>query len=151
MRCLLVPAGLIVKSAKLDAQVIALLHEVKPPGEFPQSPLRFFAQTLPKLITLKEKPRVPKIDAKRAIVNRPGFGRLLADVEISDAQIAPDDGETAVEFRAPFPKADGFLVTAAVVKQIAEIVGGAGILRVDADGGFENGNLLEAGWETIIG
>src|SRR5439155_20371148 len=126
-----------------------LLHEIEPAGEFPQAPFRFLAKALPKLVALKEKSGVPRIGAKRALVSRAGFGRLLADVEIADAQIAPDDREVTVEFRAAFPKADGFLVTPAVVKQIAEIIWGARVFGISTHGGFKNCNLLEAGGKTI--
>ena len=116
LRCLFVLAGLTVKGAKLDAQVIALLHEVKPFGKFAQSPLRFLAKALPKLIALEKETGVLGVGAKRAIVGRPGFGGLLSDIEIPNAEIAPGGGEIAVEFRAALPKANSFLVTATVVK-----------------------------------
>src|SRR5258706_1794909 len=151
LRCLVVLAGLIVERAKLEAQVIALLHEVEAAGEFPQSSLRFLAKALPKLVALEEESRVFWVGAKRTIVSRPGFGWPLADVEIANAETAPNDGEIRVQFRAPFPKADSFLVSAAVEEQIAEMIRRPGVLRVGAHGGFENGNLFETGWEAVVG
>jgi hypothetical protein len=51
--CFLVLPGLIVKGAKLNTEVIALLREVKPPGQFAQSPLRLLTKALPKLVALE--------------------------------------------------------------------------------------------------
>ena len=144
LRRFVVQAGLTVKGAKLDAQVIALLHEVKPFGKFAQSPLRFLAKALPKLIALEKETGVLGVGAKRAIVGRPGFGGLLSDIEIPNAEIAPHDGENKVEFRAAFPKVNGFVVTAAIVEEIAEIIWSAGVPDIGTHGGFQNCNLFEA-------
>ena len=42
------------------------------------------------------------------------------------------------------------VVPAAVVKQIAEIIRRAGVARIGAHGGFENGNLLQPRRKTIV-
>ena len=55
-----------------------------------------------------------------------------------------------IEFRAAFPKLNRFRVPAAVVKQIAEIIRRAGVVRIGAHGGFENGNFFQARRKTII-
>src|SRR5437870_2967088 len=77
LRGLLVLTGLIVKRTKLDTQIIAPPHQVKPHDEFPQSPLWLFAKPLPKLVALEEEAGVIWVGAERAIVSRASFGRLL--------------------------------------------------------------------------
>ncbi len=96
-------AGLVVKRAKLDAQIIALSHELGSPRQFAEAFRGRFAETFPELVALVEEPRIGGICLESFVVGRSRFCRLTADVEPADAKIAPDDGEIWVEPGAALP------------------------------------------------
>ena len=73
-----VPAGLIVKRAKLDAQIVALPDELRIFFQFAQAPFRFFAQPFPKLVALVKQARVRRIGVERLVVSGPRLCRFFA-------------------------------------------------------------------------
>ena len=75
----------------------------------------------------------------------------MTDVEVTDAEIAPDDGAGGIESGAAFPECDRLGMTAAVVEQVPEVVRCSASSGLGAHRGFENGDLLEARGEAVIG
>ena len=69
---------------------------------------------------------------------------------MTNSKIAPHDGKIFIHSCGFFPERNRFHVSAAVVKQITEIVSCLGIARIDTHGGFENGDFLQSRRETII-
>ena len=110
--------------------------------QFAQTLRRLLAKTFPKLIAFVEQARIVWVRLDRAVVSGASLGRQAANVEVADAQIAPDDGELRIKFCAAFPKLNRLGMTAAVVEQIAQILRRAGVRWIRGHGGFENGDLL---------
>src|SRR6478736_3778403 len=131
---LVVLSGLVVKRTKLHAQVVALLDELEMFLQVAQTFRGVFTETFPKLIALKQQPSISGIGSERPIVYGPRLGGLVANVEIADAKIAPDDGELRIQFGAALPKLDRFLMTATVIEQVAQIIRRARIARIGAHG-----------------
>ncbi len=105
----------------------------------------------PELVLFEEEARVRGVGLERALVGLSGFGGFALDVEVGDAEVAPGDRVGGVEQDALFPEAYGFVVTSAIVEEVAEVVGGAGFIGVGADGGLEDIDFLEAGGEAVVG
>src|SRR5689334_7559447 len=75
--CLAVLSSLIVKRAKFDTQIIAAFDEIQPLAQFPQVPLGFLTEALPKLIAFIKKPRIDRIGAERAFISCSCHRRLM--------------------------------------------------------------------------
>ena len=143
-------AGLVVERAQFHGQIVALRNEVR---DFSSSRKRlsgFSPSRFQSWSRSKSSRASAGLALKRLFVGGAGLGRFLRNVEIADAEIAPDDGKVRVQLRAAFPEPDGFLVAAAVVKQVAQVIRRAGVARVGAHGGFENRDFLQPRRETII-
>src|SRR5580693_4291634 len=82
-------ASLIVKRAKLDAQVVALPDKAGISFQFSQTFFRFFTEPLPNLVALVKQSRVRTVGDERLFVSGARFCRLSANVEIADAEISP--------------------------------------------------------------
>src|ERR1035437_1778197 len=78
-------AGLIVKGAKLDAQIIALPDEAGIFFQFAQALLRFFAKPFPELVAFVEQPGISGICPESLVVCGAGLHRLLEYVKITNA------------------------------------------------------------------
>ena len=96
-------AGLIVKRAQLHAQIVALLHKGDMLFQFAQTFCGLFAETLPQLVALEQQPGVGGIGNERQTIHRLRLGWPMADVEIANGKIAPDDGEIWIKQGAPLP------------------------------------------------
>jgi hypothetical protein len=102
------------------------------------------------LVAFVEEAGVGGGEAAGAGVGGAGFGGFFGDVVVGDTEVAPGGGEGGVEAGGGFPVADGLGVAAARVEQVAEVVGSAGVGRVGAQRGFEDGDFLGAGGETVV-
>lgn len=136
-------AGLVIEGAKFHAEIIAQADKAEMFLQLAQASRGFFAEPFPKLVALKEEARIGGIGLGGAVICAQGFGRPVADVKVSKAEIAPNDGVTWIELNAAFPKPDGFFVAAAVVEQVAEVIGRAGVARIGGHRRLEDGDLLE--------
>ena len=150
-QCFFVPAGLIAERAEFHAQVITLRNELRIFFQLAQTHRWLRAEAFPKLVTLVEQPRIIRVGPESMVVGGAGFGRVVVNVEVADAEVAPDDGKVRINFCTALPQLNRRRVTAAVVKQIAEIIQRAGIGRIRGDGGFENGNVFQPRREAVVG
>ena len=69
--------------------------------------------------------------------------RLRSDVEIADAEIAPNDREVRIEYGRSLPQSDGLVMETFVIEQIGEIVGRLGIGGVGVYRRAQNQDLLD--------
>jgi len=94
-----VAARLVIKHAKLHAQVVAPRRQVRIFFQFAQAPGRRFTETVPELITLKQQTRVVRLGGKRAVIGRARLRRLVQNVEVTDAEVPPDNGKIRIQTR----------------------------------------------------
>src|SRR5262249_36778441 len=72
------------------------------------------------------------------------------NIEITNPKIAPGHRKTRNHGDAAFPNANGFVMTASIKHQVAQIKGRAGVTWIQADGRLQDGNFLESRGEAII-
>src|SRR5437868_6796299 len=119
--------------------------------QFAQALAGIFAEAFPELVAFEEQTGIMWVGAEGAFVGGAGPGRLLQNIEVTDAEVAPGDGVARLEFYAMLPKCDGGAMAAAIIEEIAEKKGSARILRIGGDRLFEDGDFLEPRRKTIIG
>src|ERR1051325_4442968 len=94
----IVLACLVIERAKFHAQIVALLDERDIFFQFAPTLCGLFTETFPKLIAFVQHSRIGRIGLERPIISGSRPDRLVANVEIADAQIAPDNGKLRVKF-----------------------------------------------------
>ena len=107
------------------------------------------AQALGKLVLLVEQAGIARIGAARPRVSVGRLAGIAKNIEIRDTEVAPDDGKFGVQPRGLLPLGDCIAVAAAVVKNISQIVGGAGVARIGGRRGLQNQYVFQARWEAI--
>lgn len=143
-------SGLLVKRAEFHAQIVALLYKVTPTLQFAQPTGGSFAEPFPKLVAFVEQARVGRVCLERPVVSGASLSRLLADVKVADAEIAPDDKEVWIQPGATFPELNRLIMPPPVIEQVAQIIGSASVAGIGAHRGFEDGDLFESRGEAIV-
>src|ERR1700722_14612 len=141
---------LIVKSTKLDGQVVAPRGQFEVFLQLVQTRLRLFAESLPKLVAFVEQAGIYWVILERLIVGAARLGRLSQNVKEANAQVAPDDGEAGIEFSRLLPQFDGFAMPPAVIEEVSEIIRRACVVWIGRDRCLQNANFLKARRKTII-
>ena len=85
--------GLVVKRAEFDAEVVAAGNEREVFFEGAQTFGGGFAEAFAELVAFVEEAGVGGGEAAGAFVGGAGLGGLFMDVKVTDAEVAPDDGE----------------------------------------------------------
>src|SRR5271169_1243256 len=109
-------ACLIVKSTKLNREIVASAHQVKMRFELVKPLVRWLAGPLPQLIALEKKPAVIRLGAKRLFISTATFGVLAEHVEIGNTKIAPSDCIRGLKTDRILPAGDSFRVASTIVK-----------------------------------
>ena len=101
-------ACLIVKSTKLNREIVASAHQVKMGFELVKPVAGWLAGPLPQLIALEKKPSVTRLGAKRLFISTATFGVLAKHVEIGDTKVTPSDCIRGLETDRILPAGDSF-------------------------------------------
>jgi len=143
-------AGLAVECAQLDAQIVACVHEGPPGFQLAQPLRRCDARPFPQLIAFEQQPGVLRVLPTGPVVGTQGLAGIAHDIEVANAEVAPRHGVAGFDGDGPLPAHDGLAMPPAIVEQVAQVVGGASILRIVGDGKLQHRDVLRARRKTIV-
>ncbi len=121
--------SLVVERCQFDGKIVARCDQIRMTQQLCKAALRSDTCALPKLVAFIQNAAILRIGSLGTVKGSHRASRVVAHVEERDAKVAMHSREVGIELCGALPELDGLFISPAIVKQVAEIIRRARILR----------------------